>query len=67
MLLAFEGRNRSLMRHLASKLDGKPTHAEALAMIGLYDKPETVVSFITQYRDKTLLYQSGGAGVRKSS
>lgn len=67
MLLAFEGRNRPLMRHLASKLNGKPTHAEALAMIGLYDKPETVVSFISQYRDKTLLYRQVELALEKAA
>lgn len=57
MLLAFESRNRSLMRYLASLLQGKPSHVTATRMLALYDRPERLTSFIEQNRSQVFLYR----------
>ncbi|QXC56980.1 murein transglycosylase [Vibrio mimicus] len=44
-LLAFEGRNRSLMVYLQKKLDGKKSQAKAQVMLELFDKPERVLAY----------------------
>lgn len=58
MLLAFEGRNRSLMVHLARKLTDKPGEASAVALLALYDHPENVVEFILQHKNSPKLLQA---------
>lgn len=45
MLLAFEKRNKSLMRYLEKQLDGNKAKATAKAVIALYDDPDGVADF----------------------
>ncbi|NAW70236.1 transglycosylase SLT domain-containing protein [Vibrio sp. V27_P1S3P104] len=58
MLMAFDGRNRSLMSHLAGKLTGKSKEAYAQALLKLYDHPEKVIEFIQHNQNGFKLTQS---------
>lgn len=57
MVLAFDGRNPSLMQYLTKKLTGKPSESTATALLALYDDPESVVKFIQQNGKSKNLYQ----------
>ncbi len=58
MLLAFDGRNRGLMVYLNKKLASTGFKKKGQAMLALYDKPETVVSFAKQYHDPKSVQQA---------
>ncbi len=58
MILAFDGRNRSLIRYLSKKLKSSSYQARAKAMLTLFDKPDTVASFLKQYSDPLAIKQA---------
>lgn len=58
MILAFDGRNRSLMNYLFKKLTSKQYQARGKAMIALFDKPDTVASFLIKYNDALSVQQA---------
>ncbi|WP_194567718.1 transglycosylase SLT domain-containing protein [Vibrio anguillarum] len=58
MLLAFDGRNLTLMKYLQKKLVKPKSQATAQAMMDLYRSPENVLTFAKQYTDGTFNQQS---------
>ncbi|MDW6016217.1 murein transglycosylase [Vibrio plantisponsor] len=58
MLLAFDGRNRGLLVYLSKKLSSSQYKDKGKAMLALYDKPETVVSFAQKYSDPMSVEQA---------
>ncbi|WP_165310422.1 transglycosylase SLT domain-containing protein [Vibrio ziniensis] len=58
MLLAFDGRNRGLLVYLSKKLSSSKYQAKGKAMLALYDKPETVISFAQKYSDPLSVQQA---------
>ncbi|WP_136486302.1 murein transglycosylase [Vibrio sp. H11] len=65
MVLAFEGRNRSLLRYLAKKVKGKNAQQSAQAMLALFDKPDTVESFARQYSSGELAQRQAVLALEK--
>ncbi len=58
MILAFDGRNRGLIRYLSKKLKSSKYQARGKAMLALFDKPETVTSFLSKYDDPVSIEQA---------
>ncbi|EMK6670617.1 murein transglycosylase [Vibrio fluvialis] len=65
MVLAFEGRNRALMKYLVKKLDSKASANIAQEMIDLYDKPETVVAFAQRHPKDALAHRQAELALEK--
>ncbi|MCG6507572.1 lytic murein transglycosylase, partial [Vibrio parahaemolyticus] len=65
MVLAFEGRNRALMKYLVKKLDSKASVNIAQEMIDLYDKPETVVAFAQRHPKDALAHRQAELALEK--
>lgn len=65
MVLAFEGRNRSLLRYLAKKVKGKNAQQSAQSMLALFDKPDTVESFARQHSSGKLAQRQAVLALEK--
>lgn len=65
MVLAFEGRNRALMKYLLKKIDRPANASIAQEMIDLYDKPETVVAFAQRHAKAALARRQAELALEK--
>lgn len=65
MVLAFEGRNRSLMRYLIKKVKGKTARQDAQAMLTLFDKPASVESFARKHSKGALAQRQAALALEK--